>query len=274
MTAGALLRSCHPEPAAAVTAASAALAVAAGHGVAGTVGVVAAVGAGQLSIGWANDALDAARDARAGRADKPVARGEVARRTVWTAALVALVVTAPLSALNGAAAGAAHVVAVLSGWAYDLRLKATVLSWLPYAVSFALLPAFVVLALPGAPAPPVWVLVAGALLGSGAHLANALPDLDADLAEGVRGLPQRLGARAAALLAVGLLAAATVVLALAPPGRPGPAAAVAVAVAAVGLGAAAVLGRRPASRAPFRAVLAVAVVDVVLLLVQGRALAP
>ena len=42
--------------------------------------VVAAVLAGQLSIGWLNDVLDAERDRTAGRADKPVAAGAVSRR--------------------------------------------------------------------------------------------------------------------------------------------------------------------------------------------------
>ena len=37
--------------------------------------------------------------------------------------------------------------------------------------------------------------VAGALLGVGAHLVNALPDLADDEATGVRGLPHRLGPR-------------------------------------------------------------------------------
>jgi 4-hydroxybenzoate polyprenyltransferase len=105
----------------------------------------------------------------------------------------------------------------------------------------------------------------------GAHLANALPDLEEDRANGVVGLPHRLGARRAAALAAVLLLAATVVLALGP-GSPGVLALLAVAVAggvtAVGL----VLARRPGSRAAFRAALVVAVVDVALLLARGDAL--
>ena len=48
--------------------------------------MVAAVSTGQLSIGWSNDALDAARDRLAGRTDKPVAAGRLPRRTVAAAA--------------------------------------------------------------------------------------------------------------------------------------------------------------------------------------------
>ena len=42
--------------------------------------------------------------------------------------------------------------------------------------------------------PPAWMMATGAVLGVGAHLLNALPDLADDDATGVRGLPQRLGA--------------------------------------------------------------------------------
>ena len=40
--------------------------------------------ANQLSIGWSNDAIDAARDREAHRRDKPIVRGEVSARTVMT----------------------------------------------------------------------------------------------------------------------------------------------------------------------------------------------
>jgi hypothetical protein len=37
--------------------------------------------------------------------------------------------------------GAAALATVLCAWAYNLTLKATVLSWLPYAIAFGMLPA-------------------------------------------------------------------------------------------------------------------------------------
>ena len=104
-----------------------------------------------------------------------------------------------------------------AGWAYDLGLKSSPLSVLPYVVCFGLLPTFVVLALPGAPAPVWWLPLAGALLGAGAHFANVLPDLDDDAATGVRGLPHRLGRTASRYAAAVLLLAATVVLAAGSP---------------------------------------------------------
>ena len=158
-----------------------------------------------------------------------------------------------------------------AGWAYDLGLKSSRFSVLPYVVCFGLLPAFVVLALPGTPVPPWWLPLAGALLGAGAHFANVLPDLDDDAATGVRGLPHRIGRRAGRAAAAALMLAATVVLAV---GSPVPVAfAVAVPVAAALILAAGFrAGRRPGSRAPFRSVLVVAGLAVVLLLSAGSAL--
>ncbi|MFD0527700.1 hypothetical protein ACFQ1I_11740 [Kitasatospora arboriphila] len=100
----------------------------------------------QLSIGWSNDCIDSARDTAAGRADKPLARGALTAgaltpRAVGTAAAAALAAAVPLSLACGTRAGAAHLTGVAAGWAYNLRLKRTAASWLPYAVAFgALLP--------------------------------------------------------------------------------------------------------------------------------------
>ena len=83
-----------------------------------------------------------------------------------------------------------------AAWAYNLGLKSTWLSPLPYALAFGLLPAFVTLGLAGHPWPRPAVTAVAALLGVGAHLLNTIPDHDADLRTGVRGLPQRIGPRA------------------------------------------------------------------------------
>ena len=271
VSVGPLVRACHPEPTAAVTAIATALAVTSGLG-ARSGWVAAAFLTGQLSVGWSNDWIDRERDVRSGRADKPVVRGEVSARTLRNAALVAVALCVPLSLAMGLAPGLAHLLAVAAAWAYNARLKSTALSFLPYAVAFGLVPSIVVLGLDGQPWAPAWATVAGALLGVGAHLANTLPDLEEDLANGVRGLPHRLGARASAALSALLLTAAAAVLAFGP-GSPGPLAVLAVGVAVLATAAGLLLGRRPGSRAPFRAALVVAVVSVGLLLARGDALA-
>src|SRR5918998_4038317 len=180
--------------------------------------VCAAVLAGQASIGWSNDWLDADRDLAVARADKPVVQGAVAPSLLRSAALVAVVLAVVLSLLLGLAPGLLLLVLVASGWAYNAGLKRTAVSVLPYVTGFGALPAGVVAAAPGAPLAPWWLVTAGAALGAAAHLANVAPDLEDDLATGVRGLPHRIGARLSALLGALLLGSASLVLVLGPDG--------------------------------------------------------
>ncbi len=262
-----LLRSAHPEPAVAVTAVAALLAVVVGRGPAGTAAVAATIAASQLCVGWTNDWLDADRDRAVGRPDKPVAAGRVSRRAVAVAALVAGLAVVPLALLSGVPAAAAATVGLLSGLSYDWPVKFTVLSPLPYLVSFAALPAFVVLGRPAT--PPWWMIAAAALLGGGAHFVNVLPDLADDARTGVRGLPQRLGTTGSWLVGGALLLAATSVLVFGPPGAPSWVGGAILAAAVVTLPVGWYLSRRPGSRAAFRAVLLIALADVVLLLISG-----
>ncbi|MFK0043863.1 UbiA family prenyltransferase [Streptomyces sp. NPDC090741] len=267
-----LLRACHPVPAAAVTLLAAALAAAVGRSLPGAAFTVAAVAAGQLSVGWCNDRVDLRRDLATGRRDKPLVRGAVRPAAVTAAALTALLLCVPLSLAGGWLAGSAHLCGVAAAWAYNLRLKSTAVSWLPYALAFGLLPAFVILGLPGAPWPPWWLTAAAALLGAGAHFANVLPDIDDDLATGVSGLPHRIGARRSAAVGGLLVLGSAVALVAGPPGRVPPYGwgLLAVTAAAVLLGAGRPTGR---SRIPFLATMAVAGADVVLLVVRGTDLA-
>jgi 4-hydroxybenzoate polyprenyltransferase len=212
-----LALACHPGPTLAVTVVTALLAWSAGHSPARGALVTAAVLTGQLSIGWSNDLIDAGRDRAVGRADKPVASGVVSERVVWGACSVALASCVALSLACGWASGLVHLLlGVASGWGYNLWFKRTVLSPLPYAVAFGALPAVVTLALPAPALPAAWVVVTGALLGVGAHLLNALPDLADDEATGVRALPHRLGADVVRWLAPAVLLAGTVVAAYGP----------------------------------------------------------
>ena len=205
----------HFAPTVAVTAFTAVLALAAGAG-SRTLLIAAAVLAGQLSIGWSNDYLDAGIDRAAGRLDKAVVRGSVSEHGLLRAALAAAAVSLPLSLANGLAAAAAQLGTTACGWAYNLGLKRTLASPLPYVVAFALTPpAYVAFALDRTPEPQL--MVAGGLLGLCAHFTNGVKDLAADAMTGVHGLPQRLGARRSGLVSAGLLLLAAAVLLV--PGR-------------------------------------------------------
>lgn len=230
--------------------------------------IAAAVLAGQLTIGWSNDLIDLRRDRAVGRRDKPLATGELSVRSVRVACGVAVVAAVALSLSCGIVAGLVHLGCVAAGWAYNLGVKATGWSWAPYAVAFGGLPVFVSLAAPGGELPPAWIPLVGALLGVGAHLVNALPDLADDEATGVRGLPHRLGSWRARVAAVVVLTAASLVVVIAGGGAPAPLRVGALLVVAV----LAAIALRARGRAPFWAAVAIAVVDAALLVgAQGAA---
>nr|WP_269813530.1 UbiA family prenyltransferase [Ornithinimicrobium sediminis] len=262
-----LVRACHPGPTVAVTLLTALLAVAAGTGWTTGLLVTAAVCAGQLTIGWSNDLLDTERDRASGRADKPLASGAVARGSVRAALAAATAATVVLSGLTGWRSAAVHLVLVVgSGWAYNLGVKGTLWSWVPYAVAFGSLPAVVWLAAgPGWSLPPAWMTLVGALLGVGAHLLNVLPDLADDERTGVRGLPHRLGERRVRLLAPLLLLTGALLVVLAPGGEVPVWGWVAVVVSAALAGVAWVTR----GSTPFVAAMLLAVVNVVGLVLRG-----
>lgn len=270
----ALLLSAHPVPAFAVTGMATALAAAVGRGAAGCVWVALAVLSGQLCVGWSNDVIDLRRDIHAGRRDKPLAVGSATPAAAAVAAGVAGTVCVPLSLASGAVAGVVHLAAVVAALAYNAVLKRTLWSWLPYALAFALLPAFVTLGRPDHLWPPAWLWAAGALLGTGAHLTNVLPDIEADLACGVRGLPHRLGPAPSRVLAALILLSASVCLTVGPAGPVGVIGWTGV-TAAIALATAATLDpkrlRSAVARLPFLLTLALSALDVALLLLRGAA---
>ncbi len=176
----ALVVASHPGPCLAITALATLLAAqAAPHGV-GPVLTAPAMLAGQLSVGWSNDALDSERDAAAGRGDKPVAAGRISQRAVWIAAFTSLVAALAMSLAIGPATLAVNALIIAAAWAYNLGLKATLASGLMYILGFGPIPAFATSTLPGHPLPRWWVTAAAAAVGLGAHFANVLPDLAGD----------------------------------------------------------------------------------------------
>jgi len=268
----ALVGATHPGPAAAVTVVATLLAVAAGVPTGRTALVLLAVLAGQASIGWSNDWLDADRDRAVARPDKPVVQGAVRPAQLRRAALIAVALAVVLSLLLGAAPGALLLLLVAGGWAYNAGLKRTWASWVGYVVGFGALPAGVVAAVPGTPVAPWWLVVAGGALGAAAHLANVAPDLEDDLATGVRGLPHRLGPRISAAVGALLLGVASIVLVAGPERSPTTAGWVVLGVAVPAVAVAALAGTSTLRRAAFPAIMLLTVLDVVLLLVGGAGL--
>ncbi len=264
-----LALSTHPLPALAVSAITVILGFGVGLEPWRLVLLGIAMLANQASVGLSNDWLDAERDRAVGRTDKPVALGLVSARAVRIAAFVTAAIAIVLTTPLGVAATAIHAIFIVSAWGYNLGLKSTPFSVVPYVVSFGLLPLLVTLSRAEPALASGWALGAGALLGICAHIANVLPDLEDDRATGVRGLPHRLGSRTSGVLIAATLAgaAACVVLGIGGGG----------ALQLVGLGlsillaiacATLVVTDRP-PRLVFRLIIAAAVVDVVLLALAG-----
>lgn len=194
-----LVLAAHPLPATAMTVVMTAAAALTGRpGL--EVGLVAAtVLTGRLTVGWIDDVVDRERDRQVGRQDRPVAMGWVDPGTVVFAAACAVLLVVPLSVANGTYAGVAHLAAVAGAGLSHVWFGRTVLSWLPSAVSFALLPAFLSYGglgggMHGGP-PTIAMTVLAALLGVGVHFLGALPHLVGDKDTGMRHLPLRIALR-------------------------------------------------------------------------------
>ena len=169
----------------------------------------------------------------------------------------------------GPIGGSLHLVAVASAWAYDLWLKTTLFSAAPYVISFGLIPALVTFGLTPSVAPAWWATTAAALVGFGAHLANAAPDVEGDQLVSAGGLVAAIGARrarAGAVLTL-LLASALLIAHLNVP--------LGIQVLAfAALAAVAVIGALwDGGRHLFNVVLVIALADVVLLLVSAKSFA-
>ena len=177
--------------------------------------VFLASAAGQATVGWTNDLHDSAADRAVGRANKPTVRGDLRPEDLRLPILVSATLTIPLSFFAaGWIGGAAHIAAVASALAYNFFLARSVWSWIPYAVSFALMPVFIAQASSLTPWPTIAVVLLSVLVGVTAHLLNAIPDIDVDRDTGWGGLAVSLGKRRSMILSGVLVAAATTCLEL------------------------------------------------------------
>jgi 4-hydroxybenzoate polyprenyltransferase len=254
-----------------VTAVAAVLAVGAGLETWRVVLLGLAVLLNQASVGLSNDWIDADRDRAVGRTDKPVAQGLVRASTARNVAVAAVIAAIALTLPLGWAATLVHALFIGSAWAYNAGLKNSVLSVVPYIVSFGSLPLIITLASGDPRLAAPWALGAGALLGVSAHFANVLPDLDDDRATGVSGLPHRLGRRVSGVVIAVALAAASALVAF------GPGAGFLQLlgfIVSLGIAAATIFlaVTRPPTRVLFQLIMAAAILNVAMLVAAGSAL--
>lgn len=195
-----LLRAAHPRQALVTALAMGVAAALAGRPTRELALVAGTVLVGQACLGWFNDLIDRGRDARHSATGKPVADGRLDPGTVWFVLAVGIFVVVPLSVANGVYAGSAYLislaVAVLGSWIW---IRKGFFSWVPWAASFGLFPAFLSYGGwggqdNGSP-PEISITVLAAALGIGVHFLRALWGLVPDQADGWTYLPLRFGRR-------------------------------------------------------------------------------
>jgi 4-hydroxybenzoate polyprenyltransferase len=147
----------------------------------------------QFSISALNDWADRERDARV-KQWRPLPRG-----TIKPVAAVFLAISLGLVAVIasfsfGLLASALVLAGLVAGWSYDLGLKTTVFSFVPFAVAFPLLPIWVTIVAGRPVFDASRVAACAAILAVSIHLADSLPDIASDSALGVRSLGVSLGA--------------------------------------------------------------------------------
>ena len=155
--------------------------------------IALAIFAGQLVVGWSNEVIDYPLDKAANRSKKPLVSGALSVALLKRLIPIALFSALLLSILSplGLIGTALHLLGILSAMAYNFRLKATVLSPLPYIISFGALPWAIFLA--AGENPPPWLYLALPVFTTAFHFLNVVKDLQWDIDQGVNGLPQRLG---------------------------------------------------------------------------------
>jgi 4-hydroxybenzoate polyprenyltransferase len=204
----------------------------------------------QLGIGIVNDVVDAPRDA-GHKPGKPIPAGLVPAGLAVAMAAIAFAVGVGVSAAGGAIEVVLAIVVVGIGLAYDLRLKGTAWSWLPFAVGIPLLPVFGSVGATGGLGPMSVVLVPAAVAGGAAlAIANGLVDVDRDRSAGVTSVAIALGEGRARMIGLVLLAGIEVAavgsaLLL---GRGGPVAAFVGVIGCLPIGAASLAGPADAAR--------------------------
>jgi 4-hydroxybenzoate polyprenyltransferase len=168
----------------------------------------------QLGIGAVNDLVDAPRDA-GHKPGKPIPAGLVSRRAAGVGAWVAFGLGLLLAVPGGPLVVGLAIIVIAIGLAYDLRLKGTAWSWLPFALGIPILPVFGWVGATGTLAAMFGVLVPAAVAaGAALAIANSLVDVERDRAAGVTSVAVALGegrARAAEVVLLGGIALAAIV---------------------------------------------------------------
>lgn len=211
-----LLQAAHAKQAVTTALAMALAAAVSGRAARETAVVLVTVLVGQTILGWHNDIVDRQRDKAHGLTGKPVAMGRLSTDTLWYAVLVAALLLVPLAITTGIKAGCLYLASVAVGLLGNVVLRTGFFSWWSWAVSFALLPAYLSFGGWGGQAegspPETSIVVLAALLGIGVHFTRAVWGLVADHEDGWTYLPLKLGLKLGATRLLALSTLYTVVI--------------------------------------------------------------
>ena len=160
----------------------------------------------QASIGALNDVVDAPRDAGR-KPGKPLPAGLLSAGLARAVVVIAAAAGLALSLPSGPAVVLLAGVVLGVGYGYDLVLKGTAWSWVPFAVGIPLLPVYGWLGTTrNLPASFALLLPVAVLAGAALAIANARVDMERDAAAGVQSVALRLGGRRAWAIHAALLA--------------------------------------------------------------------
>jgi len=204
------LRAAHFGPTVIVTTASFLLSLSQ-YSIIDSLRVAIAIFAGQLVVGWSNDFIDAPLDIAAHRTKKPIVSKEINPEQLKGSIVFALVAAVLLSLFSplGLTGTLINFLGILSATFYNLKLKSTILSPLPYIVSFGALPWAIYL--PAGNQPSLWLYLDFILIAVAFHFFNVLKDFQWDVDQGVLGLPQRLGRNVSLIISISLTVLAVMV---------------------------------------------------------------
>jgi 4-hydroxybenzoate polyprenyltransferase len=87
------------------------------------------------------------------------------------------------------------VVMISAGLVYNIKLKRTPLSWLPYFVALPLVPTWAWVVMDEFQSELLWLYPIGALFVLAIHVSQTLPDIGADRSRGEHGISVILGRR-------------------------------------------------------------------------------
>src|SRR5438876_5644676 len=156
--------------------------------------VIAAHAAMQVSIAMLNDYCDRRTDAQS-KPEKPIPRGLILPREAFITGLLMIAIMFVLLIPLPLLAMVISVCYLVLGQAYNLGLKSTPLSGIIFALAMPLIPLYAFTGVSRTPPVIWWLVPAGFLLGIALNLANSLPDLEEDEAQGMKTLAVVLGVR-------------------------------------------------------------------------------